>query len=323
VSETSLPKWKLPRRGLVKGNFADWLFRNTTRLFAAALLVLILLLFGILTEGSLSSIRAFGLRFVTSSTWDPVRLIFGALPPLYGTLLSSLIALVLAVPVGLGTAVFLAELCPPWLKSPVSFLVELLAALPSVVYGLWGIFVLVPALRPVETWLGQHFGFIPLFQGAPYGIGLLAAGLILAVMILPIITSVSREVLLAVPHSQKEAAYALGATHWEALRGPILRYARAGLLGAIILGLGRALGETMAVTMVIGNSPQISASLFSPASTLASVIANEFLEATDAMHISALAEIALLLFIITIIINSAARLLVWSVTRGGRVGVRE
>ena len=308
---------------MVKGNFADWLFRNAARLFAAALLVLILLLFGILTEGSLSSIRAFGLRFVTSSTWDPVRLIFGALPPLYGTLLSSLIALVLAVPVGLGTAVFLAELCPPWLKSPVSFLVELLAALPSVVYGLWGIFVLVPALRPVETWLGKHFGFIPLFQGAPYGIGLLAAGMILAIMILPIITSVSREVLLAVPHSQKEAAYALGATHWEALRGPILRYARAGLLGAIILGLGRALGETMAVTMVIGNSPKISASLFSPACTLASVIANEFLEATDAMHISALAEIALLLFIITIIVNSAARLLVWSVTRGGRVGVRE
>jgi phosphate transport system permease protein len=307
----------------VKGNLADFAFRNTTLLFAAALLVLILLLFGILTEGSLASLKAFGLRFVTSSTWDPVRLIFGALPPLYGTLLSSLIALVLAVPIGLGTAVFLAELCPRRLKSPVSFLVELLAALPSVVYGLWGLFVLVPALRPVETWLGKHFGFIPLFQGAPYGIGLLAAGMILAIMILPIITSVSREVLLAVPHSQKEAAYALGATHWEALRGPILRYARAGLLGAIILGLGRALGETMAVTMVIGNSPKISASLFSPASTLASVIANEFLEATDAMHISALAEIALLLFIITIIVNSAARLLVWSVTRGGRVGVRE
>jgi phosphate transport system permease protein len=303
--------------------FGDGLFRFGTLGFALVVLVVILLLWWLLGKDSLPSIRQFGWRFLTTSVWDPVHLIFGALPVIYGTIVSSLLALVLAVPISFGIAVFLAELAPRWLRGPVSFLVELLAALPSVVYGLWGIFVLVPTLRPVQAWLGQHLGFLPIFQGPAYGIGMMAAGLILAIMILPIITAVSREVLLAVPKSQKEAAYALGSTRWEALRGPIFRYARAGLLGAIILGLGRALGETMAVTMVIGNAHEISASLFSPSSTLASVLANEFLEATDQLHIAALIELALVLLVLTIIMNAAARLLVWSVARKSREAVQE
>lgn len=307
-------------RGLLKGNLTDRAFKAATLVFAAALLVIILLLCWELTGASLPAIRRFGGRFLISTTWDPVRLIFGALPAIYGTIVSSFFALFLAAPIALGAAVYLTELAPRLLRGPVSFLIELLAAVPSVVYGLWGIFVLIPLLRPAQAWLGQRLGFLPLFQGPPYGIGMLAAGLILAIMILPIITAISREVLLAVPASQKEAAYALGATRWEALRGPIFRYARAGLLGALILGLGRALGETMAVTMVIGNSHEISASLFSPSCTLASVIANEFLEATHPLHISALAETALLLFVITIIVNAAARLLVWRAA--GRVPER-
>jgi phosphate transport system permease protein len=316
-------KLKTSGRSRWANSVGDGIFRLGTLAFALVVLVVILLLWGLLGKDSLLSIRQFGWRFLTTSVWDPVHLIFGALPVIYGTVVSSFLALLLAVPVSFGIAVFLAELAPRWLRGPVSFLVELLAALPSVVYGLWGIFVLVPALRPVEIWLGQHLGFLPIFQGAPYGIGLLAAGLILAIMILPIITAVSREVLLAVPGSQKAAAYALGSTRWEALKGPVFRYARAGLLGAIILGLGRALGETMAVTMVIGNAHEITASLFAPSSTLASVLANEFLEATDALHISALIELALVLLVLTIIMNAVARLLVWSVARKSREAVQE
>jgi phosphate transport system permease protein len=229
----------------------------------------------------------------------------------------------LAVPISLGGAVFLAEFCPAGLRNPLSFMVELLAAVPSVVYGIWGIFVLVPFLRPLQAWLGGHFGQIPLFSGPPYGIGMMAAGLILSIMILPIITAVSRDVLRAVPVSQREAAYALGATRWEAIRGPVLRYARAGILGAIILGLGRALGETMAVTMVIGNTPSISPSLFAPAYTMPSLLANEFTEATGRLHTAALMEIALILFIVTIAVNAIARLLIWSVARGAPEAVME
>jgi phosphate transport system permease protein len=312
-----------PRRRWLRNNLSDRLFWGLTLLSAAGLLALILLLAGELVRGSRLSLGEFGWDFVVQRKWDPVRLIFGALPAIFGTLVSSGLALLLAVPISFGAAIFLSELAPPWLRNPISFLIELLAALPSVVYGLWGIFVLIPILRPAEAWLGQHLGFLPIFQGPPLGLGMLAAGLVLAIMILPYITAVSREVLLAVPASQKEAAYALGATHWEALRGPVFRYARAGLLGGVILGLGRALGETMAVTMVIGNAPEISASLFSPAYTMASVLANEFAEATTPLHISALVEIALLLFVITIIINAIARLLVWSVTKQSRVAVRE
>jgi len=313
----------LQKRGPFGANFSDRVFKWSLLIFAATVLALIIALGYELWRSSLPSIHRFGWRFLHTSTWDPVHQVFGALPFIYGTLVSSLIALVVAVPISLGTALFLAELAPRWLRSPVSFLVELLAAVPSVVYGLWGIFVLVPALRPVEAWLGARLGFIPLFQGPPYGIGMLAGGLILAIMILPFIIAVSREVLQAVPVSQREAAYALGSTRWEAIRGPVFRYARAGIIGAIILGLGRALGETMAVTMVIGNRPEISASLFNPAYTMASVLANEFTEATDRLQISVLIEIALILFVLTILINAIARLMIWSVARGAPQAVKE
>ena len=271
---------------------------------------------------SWAAIRTFGLRFLITSHWDPVAGEFGALPFIYGTLVSSLLALLIAVPLSLGAAIFLAELAPSWVRPPVAFLIEMLAAVPSVVYGLWGIFVLVPWLRDwVQPALARTLGFLPLFQGPPYGIGMLAAGLILAIMIVPYITSVSREVLLAVPGSQREAALGLGATRWETTRIAVLRYGRSGLIGAILLGLGRALGETMAVTMVIGNRPEVAVSLFAPGYTMASVLANEFTEATSDLYVSALVEIGLLLLVVTVAVNGLARLLVWSVggpARGGR-----
>jgi phosphate transport system permease protein len=243
---------------------------------------------------------------------------FGALPFIYGTLVSSALALLIAVPLGIGSAVFLAELAPFWMRGPIAFLVEMLAAIPSVVYGLWGIFVLAPLLRVwVQPALGASLGFLPLFQGPPYGVGMLAAGIILAIMVVPFIATVSREVLLAVPRTQREAALALGATGWETTRLAVLRYARSGLVGAVLLGLGRALGETMAVTMVIGNRAEISASLFAPGYTMASVLANEFTEATSDLYLSALVEIGLILLVLTIVVNALARLLVWSV--GGTV----
>ena len=268
---------------------------------------------------SREALRTFGLRFLVTSHWDPVAGEFGALPFIYGTLLSSLLALLIAVPLSLGAAVFLAELAPPWVRPPIAFLIEMLAAVPSVVYGLWGIFVLVPWLRDwVQPALGATLGFLPLFQGPPYGIGMLAAGIILSIMVVPYITSVSREVLLAVPGSQREAALGLGATRWETTRIAVLRYGRSGLIGAILLGLGRALGETMAVTMVIGNRPEIATSLFAPGYTMASVLANEFAEATSDLYVSALVEIGLLLLLITMVVNGLARLLVWTV--GGPAG---
>src|SRR5262249_21841009 len=260
----------------------------------------------------------FGWRFLVTSTWDPVAGTFGALPFVYGTLVSSLLALAIAVPLSLGAAIYLAELAPFWIRPPIAFLIEMLAAVPSVVYGLWGIFVLVRFRRAwAEPRLGRSLGFLPLFRGAPYGVGMLAAGLILAIMVVPYITSVSRDVLMAVPNAQREAALGLGATRWEATRIAVLRYGRSGLVGAILLGLGRALGETMAVTMVIGNRPEVAVSLFSPGYTMASVIANEFTEATSDLYVSALVEIGLLLLFVTIIVNALARLLVWSV--GGAV----
>jgi len=267
------------------------------------------------------AIQAFGWRFLVTTTWDPVAGSFGALPFIYGTLVSSALALLIAVPLSLGAAIYLAELAPSWIRPPIAFLIEMLAAVPSVVYGLWAIFVLVPWLRDwVQPMLGRWLGFLPLFQGPPYGVGMLAAGLILSIMVVPYITSVSREVLLAVPNSQREAALGLGATRWEVTRIAVLRYGRSGLVGAILLGLGRALGETMAVTMVIGNRPEIAVSLFAPGHTMASVIANEFTEATSDLYVSALVEIGLLLLGVTIIVNALARLLVWSVSgpTGGR-----
>jgi phosphate transport system permease protein len=255
--------------------------------------------------------------FVTTSVWDVTRELFGAAPFIYGTLVTSVVALVIALPVSLGLALFLTEMAPASLRSIVSFPIALLAGIPSVVYGLWGLFVLVPVLRnPVEPVLANTLGFLPLFQGAQIGLGYLAAGVILAVMILPTITSIAIEVLQTVPGSLREAALALGATRWEAIRMAVLPYARAGIVGATMLGLGRALGETMAVTMVIGNSPTIRASLFAPGYTLPAVIANEFAEASGDMHTSALAALGLLLFAVTVLLNIAARLLVRMSRRG-------
>jgi phosphate transport system permease protein len=298
------------------GNFGDAVFR--TALFACALLLLTIVgaMFVKMGENSMLSIRRFGLPFLTRSTWDPIKSEFGALPFIYGTVVSSVLGLLIAVPVSLGIAVFLVEQSPRTLSRPLAFTIELLAAIPSVVYGLWGIFVLAPVLREhVEPPLQKAFGWLPLFRGTPTGIGLFTGGVILAIMVTPIITAVVRDVLAAVPVTQREAALALGATKWETTR-IVLANGAPGIAGAIILGLGRAVGETMAVTMVIGNRPVVSASLFDPSYTIASVIANEFTEATGALYLSALVELGLVLFLVTFVINGAARLLVWSVTRG-------
>ena len=250
--------------------------------------------------------------------WDPVNGHFSALPFLYGTLVSSFLALLLAVPLAIGVAVFLTEMCPRALRAPLAFITELLAAIPSVIYGLWAVFVLVPLLREhVNPWLIRILGWTGFFgDDNPTGLGFVAAGIILAIMILPIVSSLTREVMTAVPHSQREAVLALGATRWEMIRMGVLRNARIGIVGAVILGLGRALGETMAVTMVIGNSPEIHRSLLANGSSMASVIANEFAEASGDLHLSALMELGLALFVVTIIVNAIARLLVWAVTRG-------
>jgi phosphate transport system permease protein len=259
-----------------------------------------------------------GLSIVTSSDWDVANGHFGAAPALFGTLVSTAIALIIATPLAIGVAIFLSEFSPSWLRQPVGFLVDLLAAIPSVVYGLWGIFVLIPLLREYVMPFFRdtlHLGATPLFSGPAYGPSMLAAGIILAIMALPYISAVSREVLMAVPRSQREAALALGATRWEMIRDAVVPYARSGIIGGIMLGLGRALGETMAVTMVIGNRPEISASLLAPGYTMASLIANEFSEATNDLHLSALMAVGAVLFLITLIVNAVARWLVWSVSR--------
>ena len=259
-----------------------------------------------------------GLSIVTSSDWDVAAGHFGAAPALFGTLVSSAVALIIATPLAIGIAIFLSEFSPLWLRQPIGFLVDLLAAIPSVVYGLWGIFVLIPMLRQyVMPFLRDtlHLGATPLFTGPAYGPSMLAAGIILAIMALPYISSVSREVLMAVPRSQREAALALGATRWEMIRDAVIPYAKSGIIGGIMLGLGRALGETMAVTMVIGNRAEISASLFAPGYTMASLIANQFSEATNDLHLSALMAVGAILFVITLIVNAIARWLVWSVSR--------
>jgi len=283
---------------------------------ASILALVVLIVYELITKSSLSW-HAFGFKFFFASDWDPVNDKYGALPFVYGTIVSSFLSLLIAVPLAIGTAVFVTELSPRWLRTPLAFTTELLAAIPSVIYGLWAIFVLVPILRQyLQPWLAKYFGWTTLFEGPPYGIGMLAAGIILAIMILPIISSITREVMTAVSQQQREAVLALGATRWEMIRIGVLRNARAGILGGIILGLGRALGETMAVTMVIGNRPEIAKSLFAPGYTMASVIANEFSEATGDTYLSALVEVGLALFLVTIIVNSLAQVLVWSVTRG-------
>lgn len=290
----------------------DWLLRILTGGFAL-LLVAIVTAIGIeLVRQSQLSIAKFGWSFWTSETWDPVSGEFGALPFIWGTLYSSILALLISTPIALGVATFTSELAPGWLQRPLAFLTELLAAIPSIVYGLWGIFVLVPLVRQLEAGTPPALKALPLFSGPPLGVGMLSAALVLAVMVIPFSSSVAREVLRSVPRSQREAAYALGATRWEAIRAA-LYYGRTGIIGAVMLGFGRALGETMAVTMVIGNNPQVALSLFAPQYTMAAVIANEFTEATEELYLHALVEIGLVLFAMTLVINVLSRLLIWSV----------
>ena len=296
----------------------DRVYSAVTLVFALAIPVLLLFITWEVGRAGWPALRQFGFDFLTSSHWDPVAGEFGAAPAIFGTLLSSIIALIIATPLALGVAIFLSEFAPPKLRTPVAFVVDLLAAIPSVVYGLWGIFVLIPMLRTyvmpfLATTLG--LGRTPLFSGPAYGPSMLAAGLILAIMVLPYISAVSREVLLAVPRSQREAALALGATRWEMIWGAVLPYARSGIVGGVILGLGRALGETMAVTMVIGNRHEIAASLFAPGYTMASLIANEFSEATNDLHLAALMAVGFTLLIVTLVVNGIARWLVWRVSR--------
>jgi phosphate transport system permease protein len=289
-------------------------FRAVLTAFGLSVVILVALMLVQLVMAAMPAIQRFGASFLWISRWDPVHDVFGAVPFAYGTVASSLVALVLAVPVSLGVAIFLAEIAPPGISTVLSFVIELLASIPSVILGLWGIFVMAPWLRTVvEPALAATLGWLPLFSGPAYGFGLLAGGMILAIMVLPIVSSVSREVLKAVPVSQREAAYALGATRWEVIRWAVVPYGRAGIIGAIILGLGRALGETMAVTMVIGNRPQVATSLFQPAYTIAAALANEFSEAVTTLHVSALIELAAVLFVITLIVNAIARWLVWRV----------
>jgi phosphate transport system permease protein len=302
--------------------YGDRIYRAITLLFALSILVILLVMTTEMVSESLPSLRKFGWGFITGSDWDAVQGRFAALPYLYGSVVSSILAILLATPLSVGTALFITELAPHKLGAVTASLVELLAAIPSVIYGLWGILVMTPWLQStVEPFLIKHLGFLPFFRGAPYGVSMLAAVFILMIMIVPIITSITKEVLMAVPSSQKEAAIALGATRWEMIRIAVLPYGRSGILGAVILGLGRAIGETMAVTMVIGNTPLISLSLLSPGYTMPSVIANEFAETTTKLHAAALMEIGLILLVVTLFINFMARMLLWSVTRKWKGGV--
>lgn len=295
---------------------------------AAAALAIIGLLLALGTElysGSAMSISAFGLPFLAGRIWDPVHEIFGALPFIFGTLVTSLLALLIGLPISLGVAIFLTEKIKgrKTTRYLIGTLIELLAAVPSVIYGLWGLFFLSPFLRQyVETPLSTYLGFVPVFSGTPFGLDFFTAGVILAIMIIPTVCAVSRDILNAVPNSQREAMYSLGATNWEAVRKSVLPYARSGIFGATILGLGRAVGETMAVTMVIGNAPNISASLFSGGYTLAAAIANEFTEASSPLYLSAIVELGFILFFVALAINVFARFLVWRMTRGVRSMVK-
>ncbi len=278
---------------------------------SSLILIIVLAIFSELVRSSFLSLKTFGIKFLFESEWDPVKEVFGALPFIFGTLASSAIAMLIAVPVSLGVALFVTQWAPRWLKNPISFLVELLAAIPSVIYGLWGIFILVPFIRSeIFPFVYKVFGFIPFFEGPAYGPSLLAGSLILSIMILPTITSVSKEIISTVPQEYSEAVFALGGTRWEAIRWAILKISKSGIIGACVLGLGRALGETMAVTMVIGNRPEIPHSLFAPAYSLASVIANEFSEATSEIYLSSLAKMGLILLLLTFVVNACARLLV-------------
>ncbi len=314
LEQTSLGRakgWTFGRRR----HPGDRIFPKLTFVFAMVIVGILLGFLVVLNIDAMPAIKHFGLSFFTNSTWDPVKEIFGALPTIYGTVLTSAIGLLIAVPISLGAAIFLVELAPSWLRGPVSFLIEMLAAIPSVIIGLWGLFVLVPAIKPAEIWLSNHFGFLPIFRGTILGgLSFFSAGIILTFMVIPIITAVSRDAIKAVPDTQREAMLALGATRWETIRRAVLPYCRSGLVGAIILGLGRALGETMAVTMVIGNADKLTAFLFSPGTTIASKIASNFNEASSGVLIASLIELALILFAITLLVNVVARVLVWRMT---------
>src|SRR3954464_2073207 len=304
-------------RRLVGSRPDEILFRVGTGVFA---LLLVAIVGGIAFElgrQSSLSIQKFGWQFWQTDLWDPVAEEFGARPFIWGTLYSSILALLISTPIALGIAIFISELAPQWMKKPLVFLTELLAAIPSIVYGLWGIFILVPLVRQFEVNTPSWLKATPLFHGPPVGVGMLSTAIVLSIMVIPFTSSVAREVLKSVPQAQREGAYALGATRWEAIRMALF-YARTGIIGAIMLGFGRALGETMAVTMVIGNNPQITTSLYAPQYTMAAVIANEFSEATDDIYLSALVEIGLVLFVITLIINALSRVLIWSMTRPRR-----
>ena len=304
-------------------NIGDVLFRGLTLACALVVPLILASLLTVLVFESSDSIRHFSWSFFVTSEWNPVTERLGVLPFIHGTLVTSMVALAQAVPLSIGAALFLSEMAPGWLRTPVSFLIELLATIPSVIYGLWGVFVLVPLSRTyIQPALANVLGFLPFFQGPAYGVGVLTASMILAVMIVPFIASVAQEVFRSVPNAQREAALALGATRWETMRLAVLPYSRTGLIGAIMLGLGRAIGETMAVTMVIGNRADISWSLFAPGNTMASVIANEFNEATSELYRQALVEIGVVLLLVTVLVNACARLLVWTVARPTRAGSR-
>jgi phosphate transport system permease protein len=319
VAEDAAVAARMPRvktRGFSVRAVGDRIFNLTTLAMALVILALLAGLTVELFRHALPSIKAFGFGFLTSTDWDPTTDQYGALPFIYGTAVSSALALLIAVPLALGVALCLSEMAPEWLSRKIGFLVELLAASPSVVYGLWGIFVAGPWLRDhLDPLLAKYLGFLPLFQGPQVSVSMLTASVILAIMVLPYISAVCTDVFRAVPRSQREAALALGATKWEMVRLAVLPYGVSGVIGAIILGLGRALGETIAVAMVIGNSPQISASLFMPSATLASVIANEFVEATSALNLAALVELGLVLLVFGLALNIAARLLVYGATQ--------
>lgn len=298
-----------------KSSVSDKLFYNLTKTFSWLIIILIILMLGTMFSFAWPAIKKFGISFLTSRVWNPVLDDFGALPFIYGSLVTSCIALIIAVPLGIGSAIFLTEVAPKKIREPLAFVIELLAAVPSIIYGFWALFVLTPLLRDyVQPFLNKHLGFLPFFQGPMMGLGIFAAGIILAIMILPIITSITRDVLNAVPDEQRHGMLALGATRWETIRHIVLPYGKAGIIGAIILAFGRAVGETMAVTMVVGNVNRISYSFFAMGNTMSSVIANEFSEAVSEFHIGALVELGLVLFAITLLLNIAARILIYYTT---------
>ena len=310
-------------KALGRFRFSDAVFRYLTRAAAIGVLVLLSGVIISLIEGSIPALRTFGFDFLFSQRWNPVTEIFGALPAIYGTLLTSLIAMLIAVPVGLMIAFFLTELCPQWLRRPIGIAIELLAGIPSIIYGIWGLFIFAPFLQAtLQPFLINTLGNAPLigslFAGPPYGIGMLTAGLILAIMVLPFVTSISRDVFEAVPSVLKEAAYGLGCTRWEVVRNVVLPYARVGVIGGLMLGLGRALGETMAVTFVIGNAHKLQASLLAPGTTISATIANEFTEAVGDLYTSSLIALGLILFVITFIVLALARYMLLRIER--RIG---